>query len=452
MKKILLFCILFFSSELLACALCAAYTPKTHISIEFIHENSTLKGAKLVWSFSKEFKTVLLQSYDMNYNEKFDKKELEIIEAAMLDYLKPRHFLTHINTYENNAKKELPFQAKSLGFSEENDELIYTYELDFKLKLEPLSVFSLHTEDKEGFFDLAFLPFSPIKFDENLILQANENTNVIFFELTFLNAKTQNHQKTLNLSDEKGFLDSLLQKARDLNFTLLNFIKEGIKEQQSITSVLIFILLSFGYGVFHAAAPGHSKLLASSYFLSHKSSYLKALSFALKVALIHIISAFLLVSIGLFILKTFVTRFASEASFIITQFSSVLIIFIALVLLSKKILHSKHEKHCSCATCTHSNAKLSDFSVILAASILPCPTMVLVFVLGFEFSFFYALISAVFIALGMALVVFFAAAFAHKIHQKTSHETLRKSLEYLALIVMILLGFFIFFNAKSGVF
>ena len=83
---------------------------------------------------------MLLQNYDMNYNEKFDKEELKLIEVAMLD---------------------------------------------FKLKLEPLRVFSLHTEDKEVFFDLVFLPFSLIKFaDESLILQANENTNMIFFELT----------------------------------------------------------------------------------------------------------------------------------------------------------------------------------------------------------------------------------------------------------------------------
>ena len=95
--------------------------------------------------------------------------------------------------------------------------------------------------------------------------------------------------------------------------------------------------------------------------------------------------------------------------------------------------------------------KFSEIALIIAAGAVPCPTMVLVFSLAFEFGTSKALLSAVFIALGMAFVLFVCGLFALRINLALRTKY-RIFLEYIALIFMILLGFFIFFNAKMAVF
>lgn len=249
--------------------------------------------------------------------------------------------------------------------------------------------------------------------------------------------------------------------------------------------------VSFAYGIFHASAPGHAKLLTSSYFLAYKSSYTKAFSFALKVGIVHILSAFLLVSIALVVLKVVVQSLANNANVIITQISSTLIVFVALFLLSKKIL-KPHSKGCSCPTCKWQSvinstnqsplktniaqnnlnfhpqnatkkgtnfatipfkkADFSELAIVVAAGIVPCPTMVLVFLLAYEVSFSAALLSAVCIAFGMTCVVFVAAVVAHKVRLSAKTQRVSNALEYFTLLFMLALGAFIFFNAQTGVF
>ena len=177
----------------------------------------------------------------------------------------------------------------------------------------------------------------------------------------------------------------------------------------------------------------------------------------------HILSAFLLVWLGLFVLKVAVQSLANEANIIITQVSSGIIMLLACVLLIRKIRHSSARE---CKTCnlarnadkntsttkTLDQAKRFDFaqwSVIIAAGIVPCPTMIIVLLLCFEAGFFSALLSAICIALGMSAVVFVSAIFAHKVRLSATSQSVSRALEYLALICMLCLGIFMFVNANA---
>ncbi|TQR60654.1 nickel/cobalt transporter [Campylobacter troglodytis] len=463
--------LLFFCLSSYACALCAAYTPTTHIDLSFKESGGQITNIGFKWSFSKEFNEILVQNYDTNANNKIDQKELVLIKAALLGYVLPKKQLTKILVQDEDSLKQSDFKLGAYELFLEEEGLIYQYELE--VNINATERFALKIEDEDGFFSFFFLEPKPFLLEDKGYLVGNLNANTIVFgkESTLAIQELVPQQEIQAQSP----WEELYQKAFELNLKFNALIKEYIAKDQSFIGFLALIALSFIYGVFHASAPGHAKLLTSSYFLAHKGSYTKAFSFALKVGIVHILSAFLLVSTALLVLKIVVQSLANDANIIITQISSLLIIFVALFLLSKKILNV-HSQECSCASCvnlatvtTNNNiaikphqanftatnfkeAKISEFAVILAAGIVPCPTMVLVFLLAYELSFLTAFFSAIFIALGMSFVLFVTALISHKIRLSVKTQRLSRILEYFALSFMLALGCFIFMNAKTGVF
>ncbi|EAH5646201.1 hypothetical protein OZ460_001833, partial [Campylobacter coli] len=240
-------------------------------------------------------------------------------------------------------------------------------------------------------------------------------------------------------SPSKNFLEKLIE----FNNTLFAHIKDILRKEFDFKSFLILLVISFAYGVFHASAPGHAKMLTSSYFLTHKSTPLKILYFVSRIGVIHILSAFLLVSVGVVLLEHLLKDVNNEAGFVLTKITSLFIIFIALFMISKKILSDK--KQCCCA-----HHKSNEWGIILSAALVPCPGVVLLIVFAYEFSFWYALSSAIFITLGMCLVLFAFALGANQFYKSISHTKIRIFLEYFGLIVMFLFGLFLFINIKTN--
>jgi len=440
--RVLIF-IFIFSSKILACALCASYTPTTLVNFDFKLDNDKITKVQIQWEFSKEFSDVLMQNYDQNYNDKFDDNELEEIRFALFDYIVPRKHLTHLQSFDDEKTQNLKTQITQGAFYIKDSKLYYDYEIAFELILTHLNTFNLKIEDKEDYFKFKFNNPNFIKLNDDFYLSTNTNSNLVFFQI--LKGQIPEEQ-SLNTQDLTPKNPSFIQKLQNLNDKTFKFIKKLLKEENSFINLALLVCISFFYGVFHASAPGHAKTLVGSYFLTHKSSYIKIVYFSLKIALIHILSAFLIVSFSLFALKAFSDFLNSDTNYLITKFSSLVIIILALFMLSKKILHN----NCSCHKCQ--NSKINEWGVIFSAAIIPCPGTILLFVFAYEFSFFYASISALFMSLGMALVLFIFAILAHKIHKNISNERLRVFLEYLGIIFMLLFGLFIFINTKAGVF
>ena len=469
-----IFIALFFALSLThACALCATYVPRVFVSFEF-----GLDSAKIKWHFDKNFHTTLLHSYDKNGNGALDSAELAQVKDALLAYISPRSHLTRATI--GDALEVLDFSIKGDEIFMQGLELNYCYEIAFSQKsaLQNSPKFAFQIFDEGGFFNFIIEPSAPFRLGESEFLPRVLDEGVVVFKKgdfsALDSAPKQNAESTQNAessaestqnAESSAESTTLLQKAIALNNKILATIKGYIHGEQSVFNIFALIALSFCYGVFHAAAPGHAKLLTSSYFLAHNSSYKKALGFALKVGAVHIISAFLLVDAGLFVLKVVVQRFASEANIIITQISSALIILVAVLLLIQKIRHSST---CACKSCQSAesrvktvesslkrNATRFDFAqwgVALAAGIIPCPTMIIVLLLCFEVGFFSALVSAISIALGMSVVVFITAILARKIKLTATSQKISRTLEFLALFALLILGIFMFANAKSGVF
>ena len=66
-----------------------------------------------------------------------------------------------------------------------------------------------------------------------------------------------------------GFIHDLRTLQRELHQSLAKAVR--IMQQQGSGAVLSLIVISFLYGIFHAAGPGHGKLIIATYLATHRT-------------------------------------------------------------------------------------------------------------------------------------------------------------------------------------
>ncbi|MGE4218817.1 MAG: nickel/cobalt transporter [Alphaproteobacteria bacterium] len=93
---------------------------------------------------------------------------------------------------------------------------------------------------------------------------------------------------------------------RDLHARLAGDVR-GYAEAGSPMAALVIIGIAFLYGVFHAAGPGHGKMVIGSYFLSRQAPLRRGIALSLMTAAVQAVAAVLLVGIFAVILGS--TRF-----------------------------------------------------------------------------------------------------------------------------------------------
>mgnify|MGYP000470504016 CR=1 FL=1 len=114
-------------SILFGCSLCSIYTPRTHVSTQIKADKEYIKTLKINWVFANEFTKELLQIYDKNLDSSFDEKELALIQTALIDYLKPKNFITSIS-YDKQINEKSNASKHINSFLENNDLYIFTNE------------------------------------------------------------------------------------------------------------------------------------------------------------------------------------------------------------------------------------------------------------------------------------------------------------------------------------
>ncbi len=474
---------LLLKSILFGCSLCSIYKPQTHVTTHVKTDKTHIKTLNVSWTFASEFTKELMQIYDTNLDASFDDVELALIQTALIDYLKPKNFITFISYDKQINQKSDSFEVKNYKMSFKNKTLGFEYSIDLNYQLYDKNILYIKIQDDENYFDIVFddkkqLMNIPYKISKTSTI--NDVTFIIEAPiLSVQESKIQNIEETLPIIQEKKIepIEEIKPKEENIldKFTLS--IKKyllDIQKGEDKFALILLLMVSFIYGVIHSIGPGHGKALAFSYFSSQKSSYFEAFIISLATAFVHIIGALIIVLISVFILQSVMNNFMENSISYITSFSALIIMFLALYILYKKLT----KKSCSCCSCsvplkttnftikpqTNINFlkttfnkpilvkprnKKQDLFFILSAGIIPCPGTVLLFVYAFLLKTYFAVVLAsISISLGMATVIFassFLGVSAHKLSSKS--KKLVNVLEIVSPIFMFILALLLFFNS-----
>ena len=472
--------LLFLKSILFGCSLCSIYTPKTHVSIQIKADKENIKTLKVNWVFANEFTKELLQIYDTNLNATFDEKELAIIETALTDYLKPKNFITSISYDKQINEKSNFFEIKDYKMSYKNSTLSFEYNIDLNYKIYDKNILYIKIIDEQNYFDIVFADKKQLMYIPYKISKTTNMNDVSFLiDAPTLISKQENTKEEIveeKIESKEIKEEKIAEKTPTILEKFTNNIKKYLTDVQNGDYLaLVFLLMaSFIYGVIHAFGPGHGKALAFSYFSSQKSSFFEAFVISLVTAFIHILGALAIVLFSVFILQSVLNRFMEDSILYITSFSALIIMFLALYILYRKL--SKKSYSCCCSvdlkttnfTAVSSNmnfvkvvsnkpviipirSKKQDLIFILTAGIIPCPGTVLLFVYAFLLKTYFAVILAsISISLGMAFVLFvssFLGVSLNKASQKSAKFV--NILEIASPIFMFILGLLLFLNANK---
>ncbi len=204
------------------------------------------------------------------------------------------------------------------------------------------------------------------------------------------------------------------------------------------------ILLSFLYGVIHAAGPGHGKVVISTYLLSHESAVRRGIILSFLAALVQGITAVLLVETVVTLVDMTLAE-ANAAGWVLERISYGLITGVGIWLVWRAIFmlvrrtqtarHSRHHSHGSHAHgsqgtnsqgpnshshgegCGHTHGPSADqmerplswrtaLAVILSVGLRPCSGAIVVLAVAISLDLHLAGIAAVFaMSMGTALAV-----------------------------------------------
>jgi ABC-type nickel/cobalt efflux system permease component RcnA len=149
----------------------------------------------------------------------------------------------------------------------------------------------------------------------------------------------------------------------------------AVKDAKDSGRAVLFLTgLSFLYGIFHAAGPGHGKIVISSYVLANEQSAKRGMIISFIAAFMQGLVAVLFIGMAVFLLSS--TSFAiTEATYWLERFSYTLIALLGVFLLWQKgaqpfllakaastaqtqhqhgLVQSSHQHHCADAHAEHS--------------------------------------------------------------------------------------------------
>jgi ABC-type nickel/cobalt efflux system permease component RcnA len=179
----------------------------------------------------------------------------------------------------------------------------------------------------------------------------------------------------------------------------------------------LLIGLSFAYGIFHAAGPGHGKAVISSYMVANEVALRRGIMLSFVSALLQALTAIVVIILAYFVLRGTAISM-TDAAWFLEVMSFALITLFGAWLLWRKAGPAVHAAGEICETCGHSHAPdpallsgdrfdwRTAWSAVAAVGIRPCSGALIV--LSFALLnglWFGGILSVLAMALGTAITV-----------------------------------------------
>lgn len=201
-----------------------------------------------------------------------------------------------------------------------------------------------------------------------------------------------------------------------------------LKAGTATDAALFLIGVSFLYGIFHAAGPGHGKAVISSYMLANKTTLRRGISISVLAAMVQACSAVILVGVLVLILRStgleirqMVHRLEMISALLIAGAGLLfLIVHVRRQFIAKPVLCVSH------GSCIAGHSDMPDprmlekklalrelIAIIIAVGIRPCTGAIVVLLFSLRLDVLWAgVISAFVMAAGTAITVSALAALA----------------------------------------
>jgi ABC-type nickel/cobalt efflux system permease component RcnA len=210
---------------------------------------------------------------------------------------------------------------------------------------------------------------------------------------------------------------------RDLHLSLSAALRDI--EADGFGASLALIGLSFLYGVFHAAGPGHGKIVISTYLLSHESQLRRGVILSFASAMVQGLTAIIIVTLAVWLLNLSMRQTRGMANDVEVA-SFALITLMGLMIMASRLWrlrkaftvnalsgHHKHDhEHCDHAhgpSQSDLDAALSlrtFIGIVLSIGIRPCSGAVIVLLLAYSLDLgMVGLFAVLAMSLGTAITV-----------------------------------------------
>ncbi len=238
------------------------------------------------------------------------------------------------------------------------------------------------------------------------------------------------------------FLRPLIRYQKNLTRFLTGLLRK-IKEEFSVTHLLILFVIAFFYGIIHALGPGHAKLIIGSYMLSNKHKIQHSFMAGSIFAATHVGMALLIFSIFNLVLHISHAD-TNSISTVLYNISGIMIVLIGIILLVHVFM--KEENKPGRLNTLLKKSSLPAISVI--SGLMPCPGALLILVFSKLIGItVYGVISVVFLSLGMALTVSIAGSVgvlaSRAVLLSTHGNTLKligKTVRIFGTVIIIIIG------------
>ncbi len=240
------------------------------------------------------------------------------------------------------------------------------------------------------------------------------------------------------------FLKQLIMWQYELNSYISTTIR-SLNDENSLSTSLLILAISFLYGLIHAAGPGHGKALVAFYFTSNKSDYKKAFKMGYMISIIHAISALIFTFGIFFILKTMFRRNFNDFSNIAMQISAVMIICVGLYLIYEAFKNKKQRDR------QIQKTQKSEIAVAFSAGVVPCPgVMTIVLFCIVLKQYILGVLAAISMSIGMGLTISVAGILSIALNKRVGGFLDTKSyiLEMAGGLLVFILGLFLFMSLR----